>query len=480
MVKTLKLIADQYGASILKDGSKLLAYYADISPRQKADRQMLEYLIKCDGNLKLIDVLHESNQEQQICVDRLVKQMASQLFVSEDAAYTVCNNFLQAIGGGPIQCPTVLTPSHLTKPEEAHSNIPQFNSNHTHQKERKHLKFLFGGIAILLVGVLLVLFLTKPWDSNIPSDQSEDMVAVNTENSVVQANMASWGYAINAGECVYYSDGNLGIYQLKNNQSKLFVEGTFSEMGLVGNTIYCVENVLLDSDAGSRPVVIGINISSGEKRILYTPHSKESQIYGVNVLKEKYYFTVDNDALFSIDSDGIVENTGIRFARKVTESGIYTTDTSTYGLKLLAFDGTTVKTYPDLVAHEVDVCFELGNTVYLQYRTENINKMYRMNKVTGELSIFPSDSFFDNNILSYINQHGSLLYLSTSNMNDDGTIQYKVYSMDLSGNNVKLIHSQVSASGLPFCTLNIVDDYLIVNYPISGIEPHIVNLEHKQ
>lgn len=55
MVKTLKLITDQYGASILKDGSKLLAYYSDIAPQQKAERQMLEYLIKCDGNLKLVD-----------------------------------------------------------------------------------------------------------------------------------------------------------------------------------------------------------------------------------------------------------------------------------------------------------------------------------------------------------------------------------------------------------------------------------------
>lgn len=476
MIKTLKLIAEQYGDSILKDGSKLLAYYADISPRQKADRQMLEYLIKCDGNLKLMDVLHESNQEQQICVDRLVKQMASQLFVSEDAAYTVCNNFLQAIGGGPIKRPTVVTPSYLTKPEEAHSNIPQINSNHTHQKERKHLKFLFGGIAILLVGVLLVLFLTKPWDSNIPSDQNEDMVAVNTENSVVQANMASWGYAIDTGECVYYSDGNHGIYRLENNQSELFVEGSYSEMGMVGNTIYCVESIPLEDESGSHQVVIGINTLNKEKAVAYTPHSKESQIYGNNVLNSKYYFTVDDDVLFSIDSDGVVENTGIRFAKKVTESGVYTTDTSTYGLKLLAFDGTTVKTYPDLMSYEVGVYFESGNTVYIQYRTENYNKMYCMNKDTGELTAFPNDSFFDNNILSYINKHGSLFYLSTSNMNDDGTIQYKVYSMDSSGNNINLIHSQVSVSGLPFCTLNIVDDYLIVNYPISGIEPHIINL----
>lgn len=476
MIKTLKFIAEQYGDDILKDGAKLVAYYSDLAPRQKTERQMLEFLIKCNGNIKLLNVCKKSQQEQQICVDSLVEQLSSQLLMSEDAAYTVCENFLQAIGGEPIQRPTVTMPNRPTRPEETHSDMPQINSNHAPKNKKKHSKVLVGAIAVLVVGVLLVLTLTKPWVTNDQPNHNGGFIAVSTENSIVQANMASWGYAIDTGECVYYSDGNHGIYRLENNQSQLFVKGNFSEMGLVGNTIYCVENVLLDSEAGSYPVVIGINISSGEENIVYTPHSKESQIYGVNVLNEKYYFTVDNDALFCINSDGTVENTGIRFAKKVTESGVYTTDTSTYGLKLLNFDGTTVKTYPDLMSHEVDVYFESGNTIYLEYRTENYNKMYCMNKDTGELTAFPNDSFFDNNILSYINKHGSLLYLSTSNMNDDGTIQYKVYSMDSSGNNINLIHSQVSVSGLPFCTLNIVDDYLIVNYPISGIEPHIINL----
>ena len=79
MVKTLKYIAEQYGKDILKEGSKLIAYYTDLEPRQKTERQMLEYLIKCNGNIKLLDVCQETQQEQQACVETLVKQLTTHI-----------------------------------------------------------------------------------------------------------------------------------------------------------------------------------------------------------------------------------------------------------------------------------------------------------------------------------------------------------------------------------------------------------------
>ena len=79
MVKTLKYIAEQYGKDILKEGSKLIAYYTDLEPRQKTERQMLKYLIQCNGNIKLIDVCQETQQEQQACVETLVKQLTTHI-----------------------------------------------------------------------------------------------------------------------------------------------------------------------------------------------------------------------------------------------------------------------------------------------------------------------------------------------------------------------------------------------------------------
>ena len=116
MIKTLKFIAEQYGNDILRDGSKLIAYYSDLEPRQKTERQMLEFLIRCNGNIKLLNVRQEAHQEQQACVDTLVKQLTSQLLMSEDAAYTVCDNFLQAVGGMPIQKPKVTQQTPPQKP----------------------------------------------------------------------------------------------------------------------------------------------------------------------------------------------------------------------------------------------------------------------------------------------------------------------------------------------------------------------------
>ena len=48
MIKTLQYIAENYGTDVLRDGSKLIAYYSDLAPSQKRERQMLEFFVKCE------------------------------------------------------------------------------------------------------------------------------------------------------------------------------------------------------------------------------------------------------------------------------------------------------------------------------------------------------------------------------------------------------------------------------------------------
>ena len=102
MIQTLKYIIDVYGLDILKDGSKLLAYYADLSPKQQRERQMLEYLVKCNGHIILLNALHDTNDEQIRKMKLLVERMVAQLLVSDDIAEITCQNFWEAIGGTPI------------------------------------------------------------------------------------------------------------------------------------------------------------------------------------------------------------------------------------------------------------------------------------------------------------------------------------------------------------------------------------------
>lgn len=102
MIQTLKSIIGVYGLDILRDGNKLLAYYSDLAPMQKRERQMLEYLVKCDGHIILINALCDTTDEQTRKIKQLVDRMVAQVLVSEDIAETVCYNFWEAIGGMPI------------------------------------------------------------------------------------------------------------------------------------------------------------------------------------------------------------------------------------------------------------------------------------------------------------------------------------------------------------------------------------------
>lgn len=102
MIQTLKSIIGVYGQDILKDGNKLLAYYSDLAPMQKRERQMLEYLVKCDGHITLLNALYDTTDEQTRKMKQLVDRMVAQVLVSEDIAGTVCKNFWEAIGGMPI------------------------------------------------------------------------------------------------------------------------------------------------------------------------------------------------------------------------------------------------------------------------------------------------------------------------------------------------------------------------------------------
>lgn len=336
---------------------------------------------------------------------------------------------------------------------------------------KKRASIFICGISVLLVvGLVLFFALFSPSKTTIQNDIS---------NSLIQANMTSWGYAVYNGEDAYFSDGNNGIYKLKEiNQKELFIKGKYSDMGLLNDMIYCVKYRQSTEDANGSNVIVGINIANGKKNTIFEPPSTDTQLISVNVIDNKYFFIVDNDVMYSVDSKGEVENTGIRYVKKVTESAIYTTDTSKYGLKIVSFDGKTIDRYSELSKCEVVVSFELGDSIYLYHNDEGSNKIYCMNKDTGKSTLFPNDkSFFEDNIMSYINYYDGTFYISTSKMTDSGGCEYNVYSMDSDGNNIKNICSKRYNTGLPFCIINIVNKYLIISFLITELEPEIINIE---
>ena len=144
MIQTLKYIIDVYGLDILKDGNKLLAYYSDLSPKQQRERQMLEYLVKCNGHVILLNALYDTTDEQMRKMKLLVERMVAQVLVSDDIAETVCQNFWKAIGGTPIvlKQPKPVPTSHNPK------NLQEDEGGNATPLRKRVLQVIDGGSTI--------------------------------------------------------------------------------------------------------------------------------------------------------------------------------------------------------------------------------------------------------------------------------------------------------------------------------------------
>ena len=176
MIKTLQYIAEHYGNDVLRDGNKLLAYYTDLAPQQKTERKMLEFLVQCNGNAILLDIAHQTQQEQQVCVETLVKQLTSQLLMSEDAAYTACNNYLQAIGANLEQRDSPRQPKVSVTTVDAPINA--------YSQESKSVQFSTNKItllAILLALTFIIIFaFSSGIEDNSPSTAGDNSTVITS------------------------------------------------------------------------------------------------------------------------------------------------------------------------------------------------------------------------------------------------------------------------------------------------------------
>lgn len=312
----------------------------------------------------------------------------------------------------------------------------------------------------------------------------DPLPSTNATNSLIQANFSNWGYVVSDEANIYYYDGKNGIFKFNEmQQSKMIAEGNYSDMGLINKNIYCIEYLQSEDGSKNESVIVKINTENGSKEVVYKPISSESVIIGSNVIDNNYYFIVDNDSLLKIDENGEIENTQIRSAKKITPSGVYTSETSKYGLKLLAKDGKTLKTYSALSNYEVGVLFELDDYVYINYINYDVGsmyKLYRLNKTTGELIPFIRNEIISENF-SYMsmNLYNDKFYIYANyHFGDDNGhhSRHKILSCDYNGDNIEEIYQKESDGSLPLCTLNIANQYLFINYPFTTLESEIIDL----
>ena len=197
---------------------------------------------------------------------------------------------------------------------------------------------------------------------------------------------------------------------------------------------------------------------------------------GQNVIDGKYYFTVDNDALFSVDEDLNVLDTGFRDVIKVVDKGVYTGLYSDIGLKYIPFDNGSSITFDEFSSYSVTVLYEKDNNVYLSCRISEgeSRRVYCVDTATQKVKLLsPDDAAFSNSMFASLNFYGSSLVFSTAEQYGD-TWVYSVYISNKEKTDYKEIYSQVGGS-LPFCAINIVNEKIFISFPVSSLDLVIID-----
>lgn len=92
-------ITSRFGVDLLLDRNKAMAYFVDLAPSLKKERQMFQYLLQCDGNIQIIQSLSSSADEQIACRHKISAKMIEDFFIGKEIADQICDDFWRAIGG---------------------------------------------------------------------------------------------------------------------------------------------------------------------------------------------------------------------------------------------------------------------------------------------------------------------------------------------------------------------------------------------
>lgn len=130
----LKAIIAHGGLNSLRNGGRSLAMFSDLAPKLRKEKTLFSYLVQCEGNVILLDVLNKTRPEQLAARGKLMQRMVDDLLLSESVARQACDSFWEAVGGkafeeltsSPKSEKPVITPQKL--PVQQHKACPSTNS----------------------------------------------------------------------------------------------------------------------------------------------------------------------------------------------------------------------------------------------------------------------------------------------------------------------------------------------------------------
>lgn len=161
MQETLTIMIQRYGMDLLKDSSRTMAYFIDLAPSLKKEKQMLQYLLSCGGNTTLIDALVVSRPEQEKIIRRLLLKMTDEMFVSKEIAEAAIICFWTVISGDKV--PSLSSQELPSNPENIvpASEVGE-NRQHTTLIQKKYPKLL-GALVIAAICMAVIAYhILKP------------------------------------------------------------------------------------------------------------------------------------------------------------------------------------------------------------------------------------------------------------------------------------------------------------------------------
>ena len=120
----LKAIIAHGGLNSLRNGGRSLAMFSDLAPKLRKERTLYSYLVQCEGNSILLDVLNKSRPEQLAVRGKLMQRMVDDLLLSEAVARQACDSFWEAISGSSLNVVPLAEKKECTpiKKSDSHEN----------------------------------------------------------------------------------------------------------------------------------------------------------------------------------------------------------------------------------------------------------------------------------------------------------------------------------------------------------------------
>ena len=102
----LFLIAEQFGMENLRDGNRMMAFFADLAPKLKREQRLLGYFVEAEGHKVLFEARNFEGADQQLAFGKVLRRMTDEMLMDKTASQQVCEAYWAAVTGKPIQVRT--------------------------------------------------------------------------------------------------------------------------------------------------------------------------------------------------------------------------------------------------------------------------------------------------------------------------------------------------------------------------------------